>query len=199
MGWAPLLLLFLLIAGCDRAPAPPETAPSRNPTATAAPTSAPATQPSAKLQPIDLNGLRELISLTSAGRKQILVIDFWATWCGPCVEMFPDIHERITALGPGVRLISVTLDNPGKLEQAAIAFLRKQHAIDDAFILPPDTDARLEVVHGLAKKWNDLVVPAILVFDADGQLAGEFVDNVQVDPVVTRVQEILAQSKGPQP
>lgn len=202
---AAALALAWLATGCDRAPAPPPPTPSAatgsagaspatsEPVAAATPASTatrPAT-PATGLTQIDLQGLRELIAQT-AQRDQILVIDFWATWCAPCTEMFPDLHRRLKALGGRVRPVSVTLDSPGAMELKARAFLEKHHAAADAFMLPPDADARLAVIAGLATQWKDLVVPAVLVFDAKGKLAGEFIENVEVDPVVRRVEALLA-------
>lgn len=162
--WA---ILAVALAGCDGGDGgTPAGSPPPAANAAAAVTSLPQ---------IDLAGLRELVA--KAGQdQQWLVVDFWATWCVPCVEMFPKLHEELTRL-PGVKLVSVTLDAPGSTEAAAIGFLQQHHALDGAYLLKPDSDAQLAVVKGLGKRWQDLVVPAVLVFAPDGSLKGEFVDQ----------------------
>lgn len=124
----------------------------------------------------DLATLQSLIKET-ASQDRVLVIDFWATWCQPCVAMFPQLHEDIAKLGDKVRMVTVTFDSPGKYEKQAIEFLAKHDSLKDAYIVVPDSDGQLALPATLGRRWKDLVVPAILVFDREGQLAGEFVDG----------------------
>lgn len=45
-------------------------------------------------------------------RGQVVVLEFWATWCGPCVELIPHMNRMVAAFaGKPVRFISVT-DEP---------------------------------------------------------------------------------------
>ncbi len=62
------------------------------------------------------------VSLESLKGKVILV-DFWASWCGPCQKSFPwlaSLHERFG--GKGLTIVAVNLD---KKREAAEAFLQK--------------------------------------------------------------------------
>jgi thiol-disulfide isomerase/thioredoxin len=176
-------ILALAVVGCDRGPGAGQKA------ASPAHSVGPPAKPQAALPRLDLDGLRTLIA-QSADKKEVLVIDFWATWCAPCVDLFPALHEGVDKLGKGVRLTSVTLDTPGELEGAALKFLDKHHATQDAYLLDPDADKRLAVVDGLGKRWNNLVVPAILVYGRDGQLAYEFFERDKVDEMLAKIAQL---------
>jgi len=53
----------------------------------------------------------ELLSLETY-RGEAVLIDFWATWCGPCIAALPDLIETYTEFGPkGLNVIGVSLDN----------------------------------------------------------------------------------------
>lgn len=61
---------------------------------------------------------RDLMRLLAAHRGKVVVLNFWATWCGPCMKEMPEL-ARLRAAYPGGRLeiIGISLDyDPDALE-----------------------------------------------------------------------------------
>ncbi len=196
------MLLFLMIfglglVGCDQQTAATNTNESVVTEQKPAPDGGDSmAEPVDHLQIVDAEGIKSIVAETAAQDK-VLVIDFWATWCVPCVQMFPGIHEGLVARGDKVRAVSVTLDDPSR-EAAAIKFLAKHDALHDAYIIKNDSDAQQELVEKIGKKWDSLVVPAILVYDAKGNLVGEFLEGGMTDAILEQVDDLLASGQEPQ-
>lgn len=189
-------LWVLFVAGCDKAE--PTVAVVAAPPAGRAPDAEPT-----HLQVVDLDGLKTLIA-ESAADQRVLVIDFWATWCVPCVQMFPGLHAGLVARGAGdkpgdpVRAVSVTLDDPSR-EASAVDFLREHDALHDAYIFASDSAAQQALADGLGEKWNSLVVPAILVYDSSGTLVGEYLEGGSTATILEHVDRLLASDQEDQP
>ena len=51
-------------------------------------------------------------------RGQVVLLNIWATWCGPCRIEMPSIEEVHRALGPrGLHVVAVSVDDPGQEPQ----------------------------------------------------------------------------------
>lgn len=51
-------------------------------------------------------------------RGQAVVLEFWATWCGPCVELLPHMNKMVDAFaGRPVRFISITDETRAPVEE----------------------------------------------------------------------------------
>lgn len=90
-----------------------------------------------------------------------LVINFWATWCGPCVEelpIFEELHRRYSPFGLNVILIS--LDFKSQKDKRLIPFLQNNCLSPEIGLLAdPDMDSWIPRVDSL---W-DGAIPATLV------------------------------------
>ncbi len=191
--WIPgLVLVISLLTGCDDPNAQPPAPVESISTAGAPPTE---TAIDHHLQVVALDDIKRLIAET-AEQDQVLVIDFWATWCVPCVEMFPSLHEGLVARKGPVRAVTVTLDDPSR-EPAAVAFLSEHDALHDAFIFENDSAAQQALADGLGESWNNLAVPAILVYDSTGQLSAEFLEGGSTQAILDHVDYLLASDQEP--
>jgi thiol-disulfide isomerase/thioredoxin len=69
-----------------------------------------------------------LKKLRSNATDKVLVINFWATWCGPCMKELPDLETTYRMFrGRDFDLVTVSTNLPDERE-GALKALRKQHA-----------------------------------------------------------------------
>jgi thiol-disulfide isomerase/thioredoxin len=83
------------------------------------------------LEKIDVDGIR---ALRQNATDKTLLVNFWATWCAPCTEEFPDLLNtwRMYRKRP-FQLVTVTVNYPDE-EKAVRAFLEKHHASSRNYI-----------------------------------------------------------------
>ncbi|MEM6334216.1 MAG: TlpA disulfide reductase family protein [Planctomycetota bacterium] len=189
-----LAALAVVLGGCGDSDVPVGSATTAQP--------APLKEPPAadeavekRLERIDLAGLRELIEEQVAADR-VVVVDFWATWCVPCVEMFPHLHEGLKRLGDRVVAVSVSFDSEeGPYEARAYDFLAEHGALEHGYLtpLPADQEAMVE---GVGVAWAHVAPPAVYVFGPDGELVSETVGapdpKATAEAIVSEVTELLA-------
>jgi peroxiredoxin len=100
----------------------------------------------------------------SEQKGRVLVLDFWATWCGPCIQSMPEV-ERVTRefAAHGVRLVAVNLQESPKPIKA---MLERQKL---------DLTVALDRDGSVAGKYGASAIPQTVVIDKDGNVARVFV------------------------
>ena len=53
--------------------------------------------------------------VVEASREVPILVDFWATWCGPCKQLTPTLEKVVTAAGGRVRLVKIDIDKNQQL------------------------------------------------------------------------------------
>ncbi len=124
-----------------------------------------------KLQNIENNSVVEIVSLnfeeleTKYFQKETdttYVINFWATWCKPCVEELP-AFEKIASnySDEKVKVLLVSLDFPTKIESQVIPFIKKNNITSEVVLL--DDAAANSWIPKVSTAWSG-AIPATVIY-----------------------------------
>ncbi|MEZ4777760.1 MAG: redoxin domain-containing protein [Flavobacteriaceae bacterium] len=94
----------------------------------------------------------------------IYVINFWATWCKPCVKELPAFEKlNENYKDKGVQVVLVSLDFPDKVETGVIPFIEKHQLMSDVILLD-DPDAN-SWIPKISEDWSGAIPATVLVKD----------------------------------
>jgi putative thioredoxin len=75
-------------------------------------------KPSGQPDPVmDGNQKTFMQDVVNASREVPILVDFWATWCGPCKQLTPTLEKVVRAAGGRVRLVKIDIDQNRALVQ----------------------------------------------------------------------------------
>ncbi|MDX1970285.1 MAG: TlpA disulfide reductase family protein [Planctomycetaceae bacterium] len=100
----------------------------------------------------------------SEQRGRVVVLDFWATWCGPCLQSLPMVHGVAEEFSDkGLQLIAVNLEEPVKQIKATL----ERHKLPLTVALDRDGV--------VATKYEAQAIPQTVVIDQEGKIVRLFV------------------------
>ncbi len=93
------------------------------------------------------------------------IVNFWATWCGPCVKELPYIEQLHEAYPEGkISVILVSLDFPKQIESKLLPFIEKNKLKSKVVVLTDGAyNSWIDKVH---TDW-DGAIPVTLVYNAE--------------------------------
>jgi len=139
-----------------------------------------------------LRDLDKQVVTLSELRGQVVLVDFWATWCEPCKEELPHLQKLQDELGPrGFRVLAVSTDDARTGAQVKPYFKRQGYTLT----VPRDADSAVLVQYNPTK-----TLPFSVLLDGQGHIIARhagFNDGDQ-DKLREEILRLLDAPKAPE-
>jgi len=115
---------------------------------------------------IQVYNFNEFEPLLYSSEKKIKIINFWATWCVPCVKELPFFEEYVNA-NPNVEVLLVSMDFAEDVHSKLPAFIKKRGISSEVVVLDdPDANSWIDRVD---PNWSG-AIPFTIIFNGDKRL-----------------------------
>lgn len=133
---------------------------------------------SGDIREIDLDGLKKILQRDAKDTRPLLV-NFWATWCDPCREEFPDLVKLDNDYrDKGLNFVAISLDDISDIKSVVPKFLTEMKATMPVVLLNVnDPEPAIKVVDAT---W-DGQLPATFLYDKDGKVAFKHFGRINAD------------------
>jgi thiol-disulfide isomerase/thioredoxin len=137
-------------------------------------------------QASDIVKIDQLTTSIKAEKERIQVINFWATWCGPCIKELP-LFEQLNEARKDirVRLVSLDLDpNPDKVRSFAV---RKKLKAEIVMLDERDPNSFIDKID---KSWSGALPATLVINNKTGKrkFVNRELKEGELDRLITEVQ-----------
>lgn len=135
---------------------------------------------------IDNAKLAELIKPTG----KPLLLNFWATWCDPCREEFPDLVKLDVEYKGKIDIITISLDDLAEIDRDVPKFLTSMKAEMPAYLLKTDDEnAAIKLV---SKEWSGNL-PLTVLIDPKGAVSYQRNGKFRYETIKENIARILGE------
>jgi peroxiredoxin len=120
-------------------------------------------------QPVNVEMISkaELTKLRTNPSHHMMLVDFWATWCGSCIVEFADLQDTLRMYGDREFSVVTVAANMPDEQPSVLRFLQKKHATSRNYLFDSQDTAALQTAFD--PKW-DSAVPYTILLSGDGKV-----------------------------
>jgi thiol-disulfide isomerase/thioredoxin len=137
-----------------------------------------------KVTQIDEAGLKA--ALKPNGKP--LLVNFWATWCDPCREEFPDLVKLDAEYKGKIDFITVSLDDLAEINRDVPKFLGSMKAEMPTYLLKVADESA--VISSITKDWNG-GLPFTILYNEKGEIAFFKQGKVKIDALKIEIEKLM--------
>lgn len=135
------------------------------------------------LEVYDFEGLQKFLTATD---DKTYVVNFWATWCAPCVKELPYFEKLNKDYSDDVEVILVSLDFPNKYETKLKPYIKKNN-LQSKVVALNDVDSNTWIPK-VDESWTG-AIPATVIFNKNKRIFYE--KSFNFDELETEVKQFL--------
>jgi thiol-disulfide isomerase/thioredoxin len=133
---------------------------------------------------------KELDRLLDGHGHRLLVVNFWATWCAPCVAEIPHFIEVSSEYREkGVLFVGLSADFLEGWQEKVPPFLKEKKVPYPNFVLDVDPNA---LIPKFAEAWTGSL-PATFYYDRDGKQLGRRIGMVSKEDLTSDIRKFLGE------
>lgn len=121
-----------------------------------------------------------------------LLVNFWATWCGPCREEFPDLVKIDNEYRGKIDFFTVSLDFIEEIDAAVPKFLSEMKAEMPTYLLVSADENTL--ISSIAKEWSG-ALPFTILYNEKGEITYIRQGKVNHETLKGEIEKTLGEKK----
>ena len=121
----------------------------------------------------------------SALKGKIVVLDFWATWCPPCMQSIPEMVGLQRKYKDELEIIGISLDDPSKLNDSSLIKFMEKNKMN--YKVARSTQ---EIMRSYFKRGEKILIPTFFIIDSKGNLREKLVgfEPGQVEKIMQKIK-----------
>lgn len=148
----------------------------------------PAKTKSPVVQKLDMEGLKKVLQ-RDANNPRPLLVNFWATWCDPCREEFPDLIKIDNEYRQkGLDFIIISLDDLEDIKTQVPMFLKEMKATMPAYLLHVEDQS--EAIASVSSDWGG-GLPATFLFNENREIVYSRTGIIKPEDLKNAINKVL--------
>ena len=142
-----------------------------------------------KVTQIDEAALKNLLK----PKSKPLLVNFWATWCDPCREEFPDLVKFDADYKGKIDFITISLDDLAEINRDVPKFLSDMKAEMPSYLLKVEDESA--TIGLIAKDWQG-GLPFTILYNENGEIAYFRQGKVKIDALRGEIDKLIPKAQA---